>query len=86
MEFYPEIISRYENMLLNNQPFYFDGFDNTENLLWMLNVIRTDTEETMDSLIKKERWLGYVQQAIVSAGLTDFATEREYFKGIYDVD
>lgn len=86
MEFYPEIISRYENMLLNNQPFYFDGFDNTENLLWMLNVIRTDTEETMESLVHKERFLAYVQQAVISAGFTDVTTELGYFKGMFIID
>ncbi len=81
MEFYPELVSRYENMLLNNEPFYFDGFNNTEVLLWMINEIRKETGETMDCLRENERFLAYIQQGVILAGLTDADTERGYFKG-----
>lgn len=86
MEFYPELVSRYENMLLNNEPFYFDGFNNTEVLLWMINEIRKETGETMESLVHKERFLAYVQQAVISAGFTDVTTELGYFKGMFIID
>lgn len=78
--FYPELLSRYQNMLLDSEGFYINEFDNTEHLLWMINELRTNQEQ---SLTKKHRWLGYIQHAIISAGLTDVMTERDYTRQIF---
>lgn len=83
MEFYPELIARYENMLLDNEAFYFDQFDNTDHLIWMLNELSTNDNQ---SLTKKHRWLGYIQHSLIVAGLTDVMTERNYTRDIFNGD
>lgn len=78
--FYPELLGRYRAMLQEGDFFYFNEFDNTDHLLWMLTELTTNENQ---SLTKKHRWLGYIQHAIISAGLTDVMTERDYTRDIF---
>lgn len=79
--FYPELIERYRELLTHNDFFYINEFDNSDHLLWMLNQLEKNKEQ---SLTKKHRWLGYIQHALVSAGLTDVTTERDLTRSVFN--
>lgn len=81
--FYPELLARYGGMLQIADDFYINEFDNTDHLIWMLNELSNNQDQ---SLTKKHRWLGYIQHALISAGLTDVMTERDYTRNIFNGD
>lgn len=81
--FYPGLITRYIAMLLNNERFYSNEFDNTDHLIWMLNELSNNQHQ---SLTKKHRWLGYIQHSLITAGFTDVMTERDYTRDIFKGD
>ncbi len=81
--FYPDLLTRYQTMLSTADSFYINAFDNTEHLIWMINELMTNEDQ---SLTKKHRWLGYIQHAIISAGFTDVRTERDYTRDIFNGD
>jgi hypothetical protein len=81
--FYPELVTRYMQMLLNNERFYLDKFDNTDHLIWMLNELSNNQQQ---SLTKKHRWLGYIQHSLIAVGFTDVMTERDYTRDLFKGD
>mgnify|MGYP001578869147 CR=1 FL=1 len=80
MDFYPSLCLRYKSMLLNAPVFSINDFDNTNHLLWMINELENNLSQ---SLTKKHRWLGYIQHAVISQGITDVMTEREFTRDIF---
>lgn len=83
MQFYPILVARYRAMLEKGEEFHLNEYDNTNHLLWMLDELESNGDQT---LTKKHRWLGYIQHAIISVGLTDVMTERNYTRNIFDGD
>lgn len=82
-EFYPELIERYLKMLQDADYFAVDEFDNTAHLVWMLRELQTNDGQ---SLTKKHRWLGYIQHALISQGLTSVTIERDFTRNIFNGD
>ena len=86
----PEILDRYRNLIKNNikdtnlvisvEPQFNDEL-NDLHLLWMLNEIETNKEQTVT---KKHRWLGYVQGILISKNYTTVADERNATRDLFD--
>lgn len=58
-------------------------FDNTAHLLWMIAQLQQDDTQ---SITKKHRWLGYIQHALISQGLTTVTAERDFTRNIFKGD
>ena len=82
-EFYPQLCSRYRSMLIAADVFAVDEFDNTAHLLWMIAQLQQDDTQ---SITKKHRWLGYIQHALISQGLTSVKAERDFTRNIFKGD
>lgn len=84
-----EILERYNQILINNsnetavykiEPLFGDE-TNVKHLLWMLQEIEMNTEQT---LTKKHRWLGFVQGVIIAKGWTTVAEERDATRELFN--
>ena len=88
MKFYPEIVDRYIDIILDRYPkvevkCQSEHPMSAPHLLWMLNEI--ETSDTM-STTKKHRWLGYVQGVMTALGWITVQEERDFTRNIFNGD
>lgn len=82
--FYPKIIQRYHDMLTgceNKGRFPESPYLSHGHLLKMLDEIKNNSTQ---SPTKKHRWLGYVQHALIVAGITSVDAERDFTRDIFN--
>lgn len=84
--FYPEILDRYIDILLQRDPKVHVCPNPEEptsdgHLLWMINELETSRDM---SNTKKHRWLGYIQGVLVTRGILNVNEERDLTRKIFN--
>lgn len=86
-----EILDRYNQILISNshetavykiEPIFGDE-TNVKHLLWMLQEIETNKDQ---SLTKKHRWLGFIQGVVIAKGWATVSEERDATRSLFNGD
>lgn len=81
----PIIIERYKQIIDKNLDgdLETDPYQKLSHLKWMLDeIVGNDAQ----SIIKKHRWLGFVQSVLIAKKLTTVDRERDFTRDLFNGD
>lgn len=84
--FYPGLLKEYRDLLESDKAFgrFPDsGKLSRTHLISMLDILGNDQNQ---SDTKKHRWLGFIQHAIIIAGLTTVDEQRDNTRNLFNGD